>query len=332
VPEQIDSAAYEHATAEIDYHLERLPGLVAIYGTGGLTAPGISDIDRIAVVDRHIADRGIWSQLSPRTREIAMHTPFVVDRQTFTKHHWFAHLDSLALVSGAAVCFDEPEDRNYLTTLHAAEGLIVTLVSLMKQQWLARYKVRPLLCDLHSLRYSLGLAGLERVDAPTGWALVDEVITLRRNWFQPDHSITRFTTLRRLIERAGPALLSVLHTLGTASDINPTASRQIAMRGPWSNVILVEDRGDDVAVNRLAPPKSVAVTRRWRRASELRWRLRRHRLAISAPSLALLSIPQDDRHIKAWEQREEIVRNYNDFVQGCSGEWSMIGFAHLFTP
>ena len=162
---------YGHAAHELESRLLELPGLVALYGTGAVSAPGISDVDRIAVVDGHRPVPSVWERLSGRTRYLAMHSPFLVDTATFRRHRWFAHLEPLELLHGTEVGLEAPPDPGYARRLAGAESLVIMALRLVKQIWTAQVKVRPLLCELHNLRHDLTLGGLGRDRAPDAWAV-----------------------------------------------------------------------------------------------------------------------------------------------------------------
>src|SRR5919198_74855 len=101
MPARVDQ--YEHASQEIAEALRQLPGLVAAYRAGSVSAPGISDLDWVAVIEPGSAAFDVWSGLSERTRYLAMHAPFLVDPATFRRHRWFAHLEPLELSFGAPI-------------------------------------------------------------------------------------------------------------------------------------------------------------------------------------------------------------------------------------
>src|SRR3954453_1689184 len=113
---------YVDAAAVIEAWLVTLPGVTALYALGGLTAPGISDIDRIAVVDRDVgALSSGWDRLSRRERYLAMHTPFLVDVETFRVHRWFAYLHPLTLLWGEALPIDPPPPNDCFPVLIGVE-------------------------------------------------------------------------------------------------------------------------------------------------------------------------------------------------------------------
>ena len=100
----------------------------------------------------------VWKGLSERTRYLAMHSPGLVDVATFVRHPWIAHLD-LRLVHGRELDVERPALDDYASVLIAPEGALAVLLRFTKAAVTGLLKVRPLLCELNSLRYDLELAG-----------------------------------------------------------------------------------------------------------------------------------------------------------------------------
>src|SRR6266540_6924002 len=80
---------YARAAVELEECLAELPGAVAVYKYGSITAPGISDLDRVAVVEGGRAAPDVWPRLSERTRYLVMHTPARSEEHTsvLQSHH-----------------------------------------------------------------------------------------------------------------------------------------------------------------------------------------------------------------------------------------------------
>jgi hypothetical protein len=170
---------YARASAELESRLRELPGVVAVYRTGSVSVPGISDLDRIAVVRPGSRVPSIWPRLSAETRKLAMHSPFLLDTTTFARHSWLADLQPLDLAWGDEVDVEARPEPEHIELLIAAEGLVISLLKLVKQAHVGQVKVRPVLCELNNLRRNLSLARLERSGAPAAWSLADQVTRLR---------------------------------------------------------------------------------------------------------------------------------------------------------
>lgn len=324
LPAPFSELDYEQAGSEIDAALAGLAGAVAVYRTGGVSAPGISDLDRVVVLEHPVSVGRAWAQLSPRAREIAMHSPFAVDAQTFRRQRWFSSLEPLECVWGEELQAEAVPGGSYLPTLHATEGLILALLKMAKQLATRRIKARSSLCILHSLRHSLRLAELDRGAAPRLWRCMEETGALRDSWFGlPAHE--REDRLRRLVA-ASPAAIS--EALGAL----PARPASGSLRG---------GRGFETVTLAPGPTlRAVAETRRVgakdrllalsRRGGELYWRAAPRRIFVPAPAIGWLERPRGGDEAGLRERRDRIVSEYAGFIRAAGPDASSIGFALSF--
>jgi hypothetical protein len=330
-PSPVSREEHARAEAELEARLASVPGLVAVYRTGGVSAPGISDIDRVAVLESPVPINPVWSDLSESTRSIAMHTPFAVDKDTFERHRWFAHLVPLDLVSGDGVPSGDSALGRHGLRLLGVEGLVISLLKLLKQRTLGRLKARPLLCELHALRHSLQHAELTPEIAPAAWRLMNDVAEARQRWFQqqpPD----REAGVQAIAEQAPSALLDALERLPAVDGADEDGPKPLRMSAPWGNVTIVRAGGQADTAATFRTPRTAGLTSRSRRLPELGWRLRSRSLAVPAAALAWLHPPRDPDMASLRAERDSIVLRYAAFVDACGGGWSSIGFARTFLP
>lgn len=330
-PPPVSWEEHARAAAQIEERLASVPGIVAVYRTGGVSAPGISDIDRLAVLERPVSIASMWSDMSKSTKAIAMHTPFVVDKETFERHRWFAHLAPLDLVSGDGLPTADSALGRHGLRLLGVEGLIIGLLKLLKQRNMGRLKARPLLCELHALRHSLQHAELTPEIAPAAWRLMKDVTDARQTWFQqqpPD----REAGVRAIAEQAPSALLNALEGLPPANRTHGDAPKPLPLSAPWGNVTIVCAGAHSDSAAAFRTPRTAGLASRSRRLPELGWRLRPRRLAVPPPALAWLHRPRDPDMASLRAERDGIVIRYAAFVDACGGGWSSIGFAPAFLP
>jgi hypothetical protein len=329
VPAPFSNDEYAEAAAEIDERLASLPGIVAVYRIGGISAPGISDIDRVAVLEAPAQIDTLWAGLAERTRAIAMHGPFAVDRETFERHRWFAHLEPLEVVAGVPVGTQEPPHPRYLSTLLGVEGMVIALLKLLKQLSIGRVKARAFMCEIHALGHSLRLAMLSSETAPAAHRLIEDIDELRRGWFreQPEN---RVAAIRAIVARGGPALLEALDRLAPPDEGGDERPASLAMSSPWRNVTVAAADGHVEPGAAFRIPQTARLTSGSRRLGELRWRSRRRRLMIPAPGLEWLQQPTTPEIASLRTERDRVVRRYSDFVDACGSGWSSIGFARPF--
>jgi len=334
LPRPLDRPAYERASDEIEGLLGELPGLVAVYRLGSVGQPGISDLDRIAVVEAGDPVAPIWSQISPDARYIAMHGPFLVDLDTFRAHRWFSHLIGLELARGEDVAVDEPSDPAACDLHLAAEGMAVLLLKLLVQARTGRVKVRPALCELHGLRLSLALAGLDACAAPVAWSFVEAVRATREQWFATAPS-ARPAAMRAVLERAPAALVDGLLALERHLDDRhglPDGER-IELRAPWSSVTLVScpwRAVSPVCTGALRPGLRSVIVGRSRRLGALHWRLTRDRLALP-PRVAGLLTQTRRGDTELHRERHRVMTGYTRFLATRGQGYSNIGLGEAFT-
>jgi hypothetical protein len=319
---------YASASEEIEASLRKLPGIIALYRTGSVSVPGISDLDRIAVVDGGAPVETVWPGLAERSRYLAMHTPFLVDHATFERHRWFAFLEPLELCFGSAVEFQERPSRALSEPLLGTESLMACLLRLVKQTSVGRLKVRQLLCELNNLRHGLALVGLTGADVPGAWAVAGDVSQVRASWFGSTED-RRAEMIRDVAGRAGPALLEALRCVGRRTEVENGEATPLRLASPWSNVALVPAPSPNGTL--AETPRARFPVNRSVRLSELWWRAQRPEIPLSPAVVALLAgSGSKDREFRA--ERDEIVRSYRRFLEARGRGYSAIGLAMPFLP
>jgi hypothetical protein len=329
LPSALSQADYAEAGAELEEALAALPEVISVYATGGVTNPGISDLDSVAVATAPVS-ADVWRRLSPRTRAVAMHSPFLVDHATFEGHRWFARLEPLTLVFGEAIGVDEPGEPALLGRVLAAEGIVVALLNVHKQLGTGRIKVRSTLCMLHSLRHSLELGGIGAGDAADAWRLVEDVADLRESWFLIEAG-EREQRTRVAIAKALDALPQAISRLSPPrgeGDARPGSALRLAP--PWTAFTLV--RADPERTAPSSPRPTPPPFNRMRRLSEAYWRMRRIDLKLTPPAFDLLALERHPDGCETLQRRCAIVRAYREYLGASTGQWSALGFAHTFAP
>jgi hypothetical protein len=332
LPEAARPEEYEKASGEIEDLLAALPGISAIYRTGSISAPGISDIDRIAVVDGEANVHSVWPKMSEAARQLAMHGPFLIDHSAFRRHRWFAHLDPLELSHGDPERLEDRPLPSYSEPLIAAESMVTSLLSMVKQVSTGVVKVRPTLCQLNNFRHALALGRIGQSETPSAWQLAGDVSALRNDWFaSPENEL--LDRAQDVVSAAPAALIEALWALGERSSNagNATGSEAIRLGPPWSNVTLVPGAGPQ------NPPDPVSGTThlgylRSARFAEFAWRASRPRVSLHAGVLGLIagSGPEDVEEFRS--SRDELVRGYREWLRTHGPGYAEIGLASPFLP
>jgi hypothetical protein len=326
-PEPARPEDYAAAAEELEAQLGELPGLVAVYRLGSVSAPGISDLDRVAVVDGEHAVTPVWSALSDRTRALAMHSPFLADTETFANHKLIAHLEPLELVFGTAVEIGERPAPAYLERLLAAESLVLNLLRIVKSLATGRLKVRAALCQLNTVRHGLTLGGLDRGAATSGWQVADEIRSLREDWFDAAPE-SRERRLRGVTASAVPALSSALDALASLlPDTGRRVARPLAIDGPWASVTLTSGGDRPTPLPDTGGGRSRLLVSRSSKTAEAWWRLRRHAVALPAEVLLLLAGQWPPGYAGVSDRRAALLTRYRAFLSAQPRDFSSIAVA-----
>jgi hypothetical protein len=312
---------YTRAAEELESRLRELPGIVAVYRTGSVSVPGISDLDRIAIVRPGSRVPAVWPMLSEETRALAMHGPFLVDTTTFARHRWFADLQPLELAWGDEVEVEARPDPERVELVIAVESLLVVLLNLVKQVTVGRVKVRPTLCQLNNLRRDLKLARLDRTDAPEAWNLAEQVTRLREEWWRLPPS-DRPSCFRALIKPSLAGTTEALRALSTRMN-GGGRHRHLRLFGVWNNVTL--EAGE--------PPREWKPNLLWpatahsARLAEGVWRWSQRKVPVPGGVISIVDRSTGYEELQA--EREAIVQRYVEVLATREG-YAAIGAAGVF--
>jgi hypothetical protein len=252
-----------------------------------------------------------------------MHSPFLVDVETFVRHRWFAMPEPLELVVGTELALEEPPAHQLLRELAGIEGLVVSRLKLAKQLFTGRIKVRPFLCELHNVRHGLRLTGISEAVAPRAWTLTTEILAVRDHWWKTADQERD----RRVIELASLAPLAIDEALAAFSALSSRAATASPMRlsVEWDNVTLTSQ-----PVEKASFELASLFGRVSRKAAELIWRHERHELALPNAVVSLLSAATTAAD-EVLAERLAVVRRYAAFMDTQDTGWSSIGLARIFT-
>jgi len=321
LPAHVDD--YRRAASELEGRLRELPGLMALYQTGSVTAPGISDIDRVAVTAHGTSLPPLWKRLHPRTRYLAMHSPFAVDIETFARHDVFASLEPLELVTGRDVPREDIPASDESDLVLGTEGLVVALLKLVKQETTGRTKVRPMLCELNNVKRDLQLVRVQPGDAPASWQLAADVTRARDEWWSWNE-VERVDAIRSIQATAVEAIQEALRAVAVRLALNEAAF-ELRLCGPWSNVTI-----------RVNPPRSGhkylplprSVASRSAKLAEARWRSRSHSVPVPPQIIAILDGSLVSPIFR--QLRRAVLHRYRSFLAEMAPDYAALGHAQIF--
>lgn len=155
---------YQNATAAEVARLESIPGVVSVYSTGMVKAPGISDLDLIAVVDvQRMNGKVPWALRyalsTPTERYIRTHPIFVVSPEFFSDLNWLGDLSSLVHLHGERFRADSVpgSSEGSLSAITLLETGFHKLFALRSVIMRSVVSARDLLLTLNSVGYSLSV-------------------------------------------------------------------------------------------------------------------------------------------------------------------------------
>jgi len=211
---------YLVATAAEVERLSALPEVVAVYSTGMVKAPGISDLDLIAVIDLEQSSGHVRRSLKhalkvPAENYIRTHPIFAISPELFTQIRWLGDLSTLECLEGKELQAD-PVPGVYQNLLRAITTLETGIHKFFALRMFLQGKsmgARNLLLTLNSIGYSLSLAEQLGQCSTSQLASIhqfrSDLLELRSNWFAMDSS-QRVPALVPLVELAPKLLLQAL--------------------------------------------------------------------------------------------------------------------------
>lgn len=191
LPRSVLSSEYQ---ATIDRLLQRITtneDVVAVYAIGGVSAPGISDLDFVAVFpDNYSSTFDIRRELSQQEKYLLIHSFYGITQTEFSKAPSYSYFHPYRLLSGTELIDKAEIDFNTtVQTQVALEYLLKFYISLHLQHAYRLIRVRSILLNakgvLADLKYLLPLDS--SVDDFT-----KELMDLRSSWLDKEPPLKEF--------------------------------------------------------------------------------------------------------------------------------------------
>jgi hypothetical protein len=187
-PIEIDASAYDEATDKYVCRVKKLPGIVDVVQFGGVTAPGISDLDLLVIMDdsaniapSHLSCKSGCHGLSGN---VWSHDVSVIPRSLWED---LRHLAYCAYIQPLIRNLDIKQPVLSKAEIFVAmfDALIDRLICIARMLCCEVCNIRTTLLVLHSLKHTLHLC--EKADIRFDQRhidLVDEIQDIRTNWFK----------------------------------------------------------------------------------------------------------------------------------------------------
>ncbi len=211
-PVYVAESEYHRILANIVGRLERIEGLEAIYQIGGISTPGISDLDLVLVFrdDYHCAFN-LHEELNPEERYLFIHKLYACSRSLFQESVRFSFFHNFSLLAGKEIPRDtdgSAVDASTVKTQLALEYLVKMYANMIIQKEYGILQVRSLLLHGKALSYDLAFLGIEKSALNR---MLDELLELRKTWFSDTKSSVRLENWFKEFENVfPPALYSIL--------------------------------------------------------------------------------------------------------------------------
>jgi len=190
-PKFVALSGYEIAVNAMTNYLSALPGLLCVYQIGGFGAPGISDIDMVAVFEDGTAfTADPQSELSGVPRYLFAHQLFGTSKSLFHESQKYTAFHNYKLLWGeeqrtSDVALDAGVQHLMKQQL-AMEYLVRMWVNMIVEKTYAVHKVRNLLLQGNGLTYDLEFLQVK----PAGLSkCLETILNWRAQWFdtRPDN-------------------------------------------------------------------------------------------------------------------------------------------------
>ena len=187
------------------------PAVRAVYRLGGISAPGISDIDFVVVLDgsEKVIGNGTvcrsYMALDERSRYAVFHAPVaLLTPELLSQFYWLLPTDGLRPVAGHSFEVVIPSKD------HLHQLKILLLADFVRSVWPWEFlelrqgrklNVRMTLLRLNSFRQSVDMCREVRKDPGFGEQYCSGLLSLRQDWFRTE-GVARLKRLLELVEEA----------------------------------------------------------------------------------------------------------------------------------
>jgi len=242
MPKQIPLERYQAALELLVNHWNGLPRApLAIYQLGQVGVPGISDLDFVIIFNR--GQRINWSDFQPKAfphwvQELLLHAPFVCDDEAWTQlPAWYPVFD-LRHLWGKRLAVPVLSKE---LQIGCALGMLVDYLmvklprDILYLAWKRPFRVKTLLCVLHSVKYTMRLAEQAGISVPSAATqVIGEVDQLRGSWFDllDDERMSIVVSLcTKVCQLIGDLVDRVDHALCRQEKFSATAGELIDRNG-----------------------------------------------------------------------------------------------------
>jgi len=210
-----EKARYDAARDAYIERVRNLKGVVSIYQMGGVSAPGISDLDLIVVMENDVTPPDAvhfgTSMMTEAQRYIFFHPgAMVTRREVFPRLGLLTYAANLEHRWGEHIAIQAQDNPHWIDCANLIDQSTHLLHALTKSAVSKVIYIRRMIMALSSIGHTIALARSIGLDIEPAWETHrDEVQLLKVNWFDnPGRD-----TLVAYADRARPIVLEVLSRL-----------------------------------------------------------------------------------------------------------------------
>jgi hypothetical protein len=186
-PRYVPPAGYESAVAEMVERLRQQKGIIAVYSIGGFSAPGISDVDLVAVFEDDCAVSVDYrKQQSSDSGYLFIHSLYGASRSFFLEAQIHSFFRPYRLLAGTDLLagLPEPVASAQIRQQTAFEYLIRLYISLSLQRSYRLLRIRSVLLNANGVGTDIQFLCPGDTQAV---AYLETLNRLRKGWFENNH-------------------------------------------------------------------------------------------------------------------------------------------------
>jgi len=229
-PHQVSIREYDRNEREFVNYFQHHSAVAAIYKIGGMSDPGISDLDLILVLrENQFLEHRDHEFLDMVDDYIFAHQPFVIPETLFPDIHYSFYPSNLRSLAGEGYTFTRlasNTEQSQLAWLICAEAAVGRLSDIVYQLTCkSSISIRRMLLKLNSIKHNINL--LQNVDETIvdseSYGFVDRITELRTSWFLL-HKEEQIKRTREIMSRGIAVLLNIINSLALVPTLTSKTS------------------------------------------------------------------------------------------------------------
>ncbi len=209
IPQFIDGTKYQKILKNVVRTLSGLKGVEAVYQIGGISTPGVSDLDLVVVFTNDFrCDFDLHQHLSSTEKYLFIHRLYGCPVSYFQESSLYSFFHNFSLVAGEEIIRKPAADMKSESLIRiqtAMEYMLKFYVNIILQKEYGILQVRSLL--LHGKALLFDLSYLSLTD-PVLDQLMQDLMEIRTNWFRLDQKKKRLSSWFNRFAEIYPAILN----------------------------------------------------------------------------------------------------------------------------